>query len=78
MKTRIHAGRASDAKKLAKMLEPMIRKVVREELARAAASKPSVFYLEPGSPLYEDMEQILRDAQSGQVKLLSREEALGD
>ncbi len=65
-----------DAKQLARALEPMIRKVVREELGRMAASSPTVFYLEPGSPLYEDMERILRETQGKKVKLLSRAEAL--
>jgi hypothetical protein len=37
-----------------------------------------MFYLEPGSPLYADMEQLLREKETGQVELLSREEALGD
>ncbi len=78
MRTRISASKTIDVEKLAKALEPTIRKVVREELARMATRKPSVFYLEPDSPLYRDMEQILREAQSGPVKLLSREEALGD
>jgi hypothetical protein len=78
MKMMSRANEMVDAKKLARVLEPVIRKIVREEIARAAAQKPGVFYLEPGTPLYQDMEQILRDAQSGSVKLLSREEALRD
>ena len=38
----------------------------------------NVFYLEPGSPLYEDLEMILREKYAGYNQLLSREEALGD
>ncbi len=78
MKTMNRTNGMVDARKLVRVLEPVIRKIVREEIARAAAQKPGVFYLEPGAPLYQDMEQILRDAQSGSIKLLSREEALRD
>ncbi len=78
MRTRIQPTESFDTKKFVRALEPVIRKIVREELVRAAAKKPGVIYLEPGSPLYLDMEQILRESQIGRVKLLSREEALHD
>ncbi|MGB0389306.1 MAG: hypothetical protein ACPGWR_31170 [Ardenticatenaceae bacterium] len=54
-------------------LEPLIRRVVREELA-AAKSSPDTFHLEPGSPLYEDMEEILQRKTEGKIELLSHEE----
>lgn len=76
MRTSVKTAGSIDARKLVAVLEPMVRRVVREELARVAAKKPGIFYLEPCSSLYEDMEQILRDAQAGQIKLLSRKEAL--
>ena len=76
MRSHVQSNKTVDAKQLAKALEPMIRKIVREELGRIAASKPNVFYLEPGSPLYEDMERILRETQGKPAKLLSRAEAL--
>ena len=78
MSSHIQSSKTVDAKQLAKAMEPMIRKIVREELGRLVASKPNVFYLEPGSPLYEDMERILRETQGKKVKLLSRAEALHD
>jgi precorrin-6B methylase 1 len=78
MSTHLQSNKAVDAKKLAKALEPMIRKIVREELARVAAKKPNIFYLESGSPLYSDMQVLLREKQAGKVEMLSRTEALGD
>jgi len=54
-------------------LEPFIRRVVREELA-ATKSTPDVFHLEPGSPLYEDMEDILQRKAQGKIELFSHEE----
>lgn len=74
MRARVHTTETNDTKKLTQVLEPLIRKIVREELARAAAKKPTVFYLEPGSPLYRDMEQIARETRTGKTKLLSRED----
>ena len=67
-----------DIQALAQTLEPMIRQVIREELERVIAERPGVFYLTPGTPLYEDMERIRQEAETGAVKLLSRAEALGD
>lgn len=68
---------AIDTQELIQVLEPLIRRVVREELALIVAKSPNVFYLEPDSPLYEDLERILREKRAG-YRLLSREEALGD
>jgi hypothetical protein len=59
-------------------LENLIRKVVREELAWVMAQRPEVFYLAPGSPLYEDMEDILKRRAEGQVRLYSHDEVWGD
>jgi hypothetical protein len=56
---------------LARMLEPLMRRIVREELTEFARRQPDVFRLEPGSPLYEDMEEILRRKQQGKIKLYS-------
>ena len=58
-------------------LEPFIRRVVREELA-AAKSNPDTFQLEPGSPLYEDMEEILQRKAQGKIELFSHEEVWGE
>jgi hypothetical protein len=55
----------------------IIRQVVREEIARAmtgGSGDQGVVYLEPDSPLYRDMEQILRRKEQGQVKLHTHQE----
>lgn len=61
-------------------LEALIRRVVREEVARALEAwgfyeEPTV--IEPGSPIYEDLVETLKMAEAGTLKVLSREEALG-
>lgn len=58
-------------------LEPFIRRVVREELA-AVKSSPDTFHLEPSSPLYQDMEEILKRKVQGKIELFSHEEVWGE
>ena len=55
-------------------LENVIRKVVREELIEFAAQELGILYLDKASPLYEDMEDILRRKESGQLKFYTHEE----
>ena len=55
-------------------LEPLIRRVVREELAELVNQQPDIFYLEPHMPLYADMEDILQRKTAGQVTLYSDDE----
>lgn len=63
---------------LTRALEPLIRRVVREELARIVRKEPSTFYLDPDMPLYEDMEDIHRRKQQGQIELNSHKEVWGE
>ena len=55
-------------------LESIIRKIVREELAAFAAHDSGTFYLDKESPLYEDMEDILKRKKSGKLKFYNHEE----
>jgi len=63
---------------LTSVLEPLMRRIVREELAQFAAREPEIFYLEPDSPLYKDMEEILYRKEQGQLKLYTHEEVWGE
>lgn len=65
-------------KDLTKTLEPLIRRVVREELARVTKKGPEIFYLDPGSPLYKDMEETKRRKEKGQLKFHSYKEVWGE
>ncbi len=67
-----------DIKDLVATLEPMIRRVVREELHRILKEERGVFQLTPDMPLYEDMEEIARRKASGKIKLHSHEEVWGE
>ncbi|MDY7040623.1 MAG: hypothetical protein SVX38_07160 [Chloroflexota bacterium] len=57
-------------------LEALIRRVVREELARAW-EKEGVVYLDDDSPLYKDLLEIRAMKERGEIRVLSREEAFG-
>jgi len=59
---------------LTKALEPLIRRVVREELARVTKKQPELFYLNPESPLYKAMEDIKRRKEKGRLNFHSYKE----
>jgi uncharacterized small protein (DUF1192 family) len=61
-------------------LEKLIRRIVREEIALALDERdiyagPTV--IKPGSPIYEDLVELLRLKEEGKLKILSYEEAFG-
>lgn len=58
-----------------KDLDRLIRQAVRDEIARVVQRQPNVFYLEPKTPLYEDMKAIAQTKKRGRIKIYSREEA---
>ena len=63
-----------NTKSLADTLEPMIRRVVREELLRVLKEDRNIFHLTPEMPLYEDMEDISQRKAQDKIKLHSHEE----
>jgi hypothetical protein len=65
---------SANVEEIAKTLEPMIRKIIREELARLAKKDPAIFFLDPSMPLYEDMEDIKRRKERGEISFHSHEE----
>jgi len=68
---------ATDFDELTKVLETLVRKVMREELANFAREN-GLFYLSPASPLYEDMEEILARKVAEQPKLYQHDEVWGE
>ena len=63
---------------ISKMIEPIIRRVIREELTKMARQKPGIFYLEPEMPLYKDMQDLRRRKAKGKIDLYSHEEVWDD
>lgn len=60
-----------DIESLTKHLEPMIRRIIREELSNIVKDAPGLFYLNPEMPIYKDMEDIRQRKRNGQIKLYS-------
>lgn len=63
---------------ITKVLEPLIRRIIREELTRIAKKAPDMFYLYPEMPLYKDMEDIKHRKTQGSIKLHSHKEVWGE
>lgn len=63
---------------LAKYLEPLIRKVIREELTKLSRTRPDIFFLDPSMPIYDDMEDIIKRDKSKSLKFHSHEEVWDD
>ncbi|MDU9047632.1 MAG: hypothetical protein Q3M30_02200 [Candidatus Electrothrix sp. Rat3] len=56
-------------------LEPVIRRVVREELnAIVEQRQPEVFHLAPDSPLYDDLTELKERNEHGGLEFISHEE----
>jgi hypothetical protein len=60
-----------DLDELAKALEPLIRRIIREEISRLT---PQIFHLTPEMPLYEDLEDISLRKVSDKIELYSHNE----
>ena len=67
-----------NTKDLVNTLEPMIRRVIREELLNVLKKNPDIFQITPDMPLYEDMEDISQRKAQDNIKLHSHEEVWGD
>ena len=55
--------------KITKAMEPLIRRIIREELERIVKKEPDMFYLDPEMPLYKDMEEIKQRKTQKRIKL---------
>jgi hypothetical protein len=62
-------------------LVKLIRQVVREEVSAILDERgfyPEPTVIEPGSPVYEDLEELLKLKESGQLEFVSYEEVFGE
>ncbi len=63
---------------LTRILEPLIRRVVREELVKIAQKEPGLFYLDPEMPLYDDMLDLKSRKSQGDIEFFSHQEVFGE
>ena len=59
---------------LLKVLEPLVRRVVREELTEILQQFTKTVYLPQESPLYRDMQDILVRKASQELEFMTHEE----
>nr|VFJ64754.1 MAG: hypothetical protein BECKDK2373B_GA0170837_11401 [Candidatus Kentron sp. DK] len=59
---------------LQQLLEPLLRRIIREELSKAVEQSPPVFPLNPEMPLYNDMLEIVSRKAFGEIDLLPHDE----
>ncbi|RWX50030.1 hypothetical protein VU00_11612, partial [Candidatus Electrothrix marina] len=60
-----------------KALEPVIRRVVREELNAIVEQQPEVFQLTPDSPLYDELVELKERKDRGELEFISHDEVWG-
>jgi hypothetical protein len=61
-----------------RVLEPLLRRIIREEVIKLSQEFPQTFYLTRDMPLYEDMEDIAHRKAVGDIVLYSHEEVWND
>ena len=74
----ISNNRMVDSDELQQILEPLIRKIIREELLNIARQNTNIFTLDPETPLYKDLEKISQRGKNDKIELLSHEEVWDD
>lgn len=67
-----------DKKTLQDILEPLIRRVIREELSNIVKQHPGMFFINSDMPIYTDMEELSQKRHNGTIELYSHEEVWGE
>jgi len=74
----ISKNRMVDPDELQQILEPLIRKIIREELLNIARQNTNIFCLDPEMPLYKDLEEISQRGKNHGIEFFSHEEVWDD
>jgi len=67
----IQANNTLAIEELTKALEPVIRRIIREELKAAPHRETDMHHLTPDSPLYEDMSDIKKRKDKDRLEFYS-------
>jgi len=70
--------KSANIEEISNILEPLIRKIIREELTKIIKTKPNIFYLTSDMPIYKDMEEIKQRKIKDDIKLYSHQEVWGE
>ena len=59
---------------LQQLLEPLIRRIIREELSNIIQNTSNMFFLSPDMPLYDDMKEIAQRKATNDIEIYSDDE----
>ncbi|MDM8518349.1 hypothetical protein QUF76_19310 [Desulfobacterales bacterium HSG16] len=65
---------ALNVEKIADILEPLIRRIIREELERIMKAEQKIFFLNTDMPLYDDLLEIHDRKIEGRNEFYSHDE----
>jgi hypothetical protein len=74
----IPKNRMVGSDELQQVLEPLIRRIIREELLNIARKNSNIFSLEADMPLYKDLQEIVQRKKNHKIELFSHEEVWDD
>ena len=60
------------------MFEPLIRRIIREELMKAIQNKANIFFLDEEMPIYKDLEEIYNRKNENNIELFTHDEVWND
>jgi hypothetical protein len=60
------------------ILEPRLRRIIREELERIVQKEQKIFFLKPDSPLYDELLEISSRQMEEKNKFYSHAEVWGE
>jgi hypothetical protein len=63
---------------LVKALEPVVRRIIREELDLVATRQGNIVHLDPDSDLHRDMLELKERKERGALNFLSHKEVWGE
>ena len=73
-----YANNTLVVEELIKDLEPIIRRIIREELKSVIEKHAGIFYLNPDTPLYDDMVGIKERNKNGELEFMSHKKVWSD
>ncbi len=74
----IPQNRMVGSDELQQILEPLIRRIIREELLNIARKNTNIFSLDSDMPLYKDLQEIAQRKKNHKIELFSHEEVWDD
>jgi hypothetical protein len=74
----INSNNTRVVEELIKALEPVIRRIIREELESVIEKQAGIFRLDPDTPLHNDMVEIKKRKENDELGFMSHEEVWDD